>query len=361
MKILLPNIKIGSAGLGFILSCIILILLGIFLFTAADQTRQEREKRTPTAEVIINPTAYVDDLPNDNNTIEEIERDLPPSIEDLSDTIEVSPVETYKPLFSQEDEITILHEKDKEVEEEEIADESSKPTFSVNTSPPRIALIISDMGLSKSATEAALKTLPKPITLAFAPYANNLDKWTEQAKRSGREFLISIPMEPETFPHDDPGPNALLTSLPDEYNIQRLDSALSKTSGYVGIINFMGSRFTANQEKLGAIIQHLKGKNILVVDSGSGRDSLIASLSRVNDVPYAKNDRFIDNQTTAKAINEQLAALENIARTRGQAIGVGFPYPITFESIINWEKGLQAKGIVLVPISDLSSDRANNQ
>ena len=45
--------------------------------------------------------------------------------------------------------------------------------------------------------------------------------------------------------------------------------------------------------------------------------------------------------------------LEQLAKKKGQAIGVGFPYPVTLERISHWAVKLNAKGIDLVPVSAL--------
>ena len=381
MKLSIPNIKLGSAGIGFLLCLGMMISLGIFLHGNADKTLQARQNRIPTAEIILNEAAYAS---------AEIEKDLPPIVDDTPTApIETSPTETRTPLFEVEDEALVATENESVIAKDDIIEELEDLTKKVeemeksienetkediviieeeeivseditSTLPPRIALIISDMGLSESATQTAVDILPKGITLAFAPYANNVDEWVKKAKSKGHDILISVPMEPKTFPNDDPGPNALLTSLPDSENIKRLKWALSQARGYVGIVNFMGSRFTASQEKMSPIMQYLKGKNLMVLDSGSGNDSLIPSMSRINGITYATNDRFIDNKATSSAIDEQLKALETMAETRGQAIGIGFPYPITFDRIINWSQDLERKGILLVPISDLSSEKAKN-
>lgn len=338
-----------------------MMVIGGFLFATASDTIESRKSRTPLAEVVLNPTAYADTQEAVAEKVEsqqEIEKDLPPSLTDTSETIEVAPVETRTPLFSEdEEEVADIagDDEERDTESDDLATSKEEKAILSSELPPRIALIISDMGLSDTATKAAIDDLPKAITLAFAPYAKDLKTWIEQARRRGHDVLLSIPMEPTTFPRDDPGPNALLTSLPDEENIQRLDWALSQSSGYVGIVNFMGSRFTSNQEKLSPVMDHLKEKDILILDSGSGADSLIPSMARINNIPYARNDRFIDNKATANAIDEQLLALENIALTRGQAIGIGFPYPITYERLSVWTKQLEEKGILLVPVSDIVS------
>ena len=78
---------------------------------------------------------------------------------------------------------------------------------------PRIAVVLTGLGLSAEATDTAIRELPAPITLSFTPYADRLDHWMGLARVNGHEVLLDLPMEPTNFPYDDPGPQTLLTQL----------------------------------------------------------------------------------------------------------------------------------------------------
>ncbi len=231
----------------------------------------------------------------------------------------------------------------------------SRP-FNTKSQKPRISIIISDMGLSTNSTEKAIAELPPEITLAFVPYAGNLDEWVKKSREAGHEVLLSIPMEPETYPKDDPGPNALLTTLSKQENINRLNWALSRATGYVGIMNFMGSRYTSNTDFMADLLEKMYHRGLMIVDAASSTDSVIPSLSRINGVPYSVNDRYIDNIASRQSIDKQLKYLEDTAVRRGYAIGIAFPYPITFEQLNKWVASLKDKNIELAPITAVASE-----
>ena len=48
---------------------------------------------------------------------------------------------------------------------------------------------------------------------------------------------------------------------------------------------------------------------------------------------------------------QALARLESVAKERGTAIGIASAKPATIKQITAWTETLQAKGIVLVPVS----------
>ena len=100
-------------------------------------------------------------------------------------------------------------------------------------------------------TAEASKGLPAPISVAYGAYGRNLQDWVEQGARgSGHEVLLQIPLEPHDYPTNDPGPHTLLTSLPPEENMKRLQWLMSRYTGYVGVTNQMGAKFETTQASL---------------------------------------------------------------------------------------------------------------
>ncbi len=215
----------------------------------------------------------------------------------------------------------------------------------------RIAIVITDLGLSSFATETAIQRLPGAVTLAFSPYAPELDVWLPQARAAGHEALMMLPMEPETYPQDDPGPLTLLTSLGPDRNRERLNHVLSRGIGYVGVVSTMGSRFTATPDSLEPMLAALAQRGLLVLDSRTTSQSTVSRLAASVGMPWAVSDRFIDSVASRDAIDLKLRELEEIALEDGNAIGVGLPFPVTLERLHAWIPSLEERGIVLAPIS----------
>ncbi len=59
----------------------------------------------------------------------------------------------------------------------------------------------------------------------------------------------------------------------------------------------------------------------------------------------------IDAKPSSAGIAKALAELEAMARERGTAIGVAKAKPETIRQLAEWAGKLEAKGIVLVPVS----------
>ena len=220
---------------------------------------------------------------------------------------------------------------------------------------PRIALIVTGMGLNSTATVAAIDRLPAEVTLAFSPYASGLPDWSQRARGAGHETLIMVPMEPLNYPANDPGPETLLTSLSEQDNLKRLHGVMARFTGYVGLVNHMGSRFTASADAVRPMMAELYARGVMFLDARSTQYSTAARIADEVGVPRAVNNRYIDNDADAAEIQKHLIELENVARTFGAAVGIGRPYPVTVDTITTWAAGLDAKGLILAPVTAVAN------
>ena len=221
---------------------------------------------------------------------------------------------------------------------------------------PRIAVVLTGLGLSTKATEVAIRELPPEVTLSFTPYAQGLDRWIALARLHGHEVMLDLPMEPESFPADDPGPQALLTALDAEQNLERLRWVLARGNGYVGVAAVMGSRFASSESHLRPVFMELRKQGLLFLDNRSTDESAAGRLSASLDVPLAVNDRSLDRaQTSRVAIDARLVQVERLALTNGSAVAMGQPFLVTIERLRAWLRGLKGRGLVLAPITAVAS------
>jgi len=216
---------------------------------------------------------------------------------------------------------------------------------------PRIVLVVVDLGLSRIATDSALRRLPSDVTLTFDAQSDALGAWLKRARQDGHETLIALPMEPLDFPRSDPGPGALLTSLPNTDNLDRLESFMRRGVGYVGITTLTGSRFTTDSEKILPVLKEMQDRGLMVLDTHLAEHSVVYDLARKLQVPVAVCAVSVDSDPTPQAIDAALANLEQTARLQGRVIAMATPLPVTLERIEAWTKGLAARGFVLTPIS----------
>jgi len=218
-----------------------------------------------------------------------------------------------------------------------------------------VAIVIVQLGMNKLATETAIRNLPPAFTLAFSSTERNLSRWVTLAREIGHEVLIDLPMEPENFPLNDPGPNTLLTTVPDKENLERLEATLSAATGYIGVATLTGGRFTANREKLLPVVAALKERGLMMIDGSVEAGRAVPTMAVQAGAPVARADVILDSVPSRKAIDAQLARLEQIVRNNGVAVAVGHAYPSTFERLHNWIALARKAGIGVVPLSALAN------
>ncbi|WP_425989869.1 divergent polysaccharide deacetylase family protein [Afipia sp. DC4300-2b1] len=216
---------------------------------------------------------------------------------------------------------------------------------------PVVAIVISGLGVGAAKTADAITKLPGAVTLAFTPYGSDPGKLVERARAQKHEVLLQVPMEPFDYPDNDPGPQTLLTTLSAEQNVDRLAWHMSRFQGYVGIANFMGSRFVATDTAMQPIVKEAAKRGLAWLDDGSAPRSVAGVIAEGQSMPYAKADVGIDTVPTPAEIDRALARLETLAKERGAAVGVASALPISIERIGTWAKQLEGRGIALVPLT----------
>ncbi len=208
----------------------------------------------------------------------------------------------------------------------------------------KVAVVVVDLGLDKTATEAAIAKLPAEVTLAFSPYAPSLDKWIKKARDFGHEVLLGLPAEGAGFPARDPGPYALMSSLSPEANLGRLETVMSKAAGYAGLVS-LGDVYGASPQ-IAATLAAIKDHGLLYLGDG-------AAASSDRSPPLAQITAIVDRDLFREAIDMRLNQVSIAARTKGRAIAVVGGRPLSFGRLLAWINDLDGQGVVLAPVSTL--------
>jgi polysaccharide deacetylase 2 family uncharacterized protein YibQ len=214
---------------------------------------------------------------------------------------------------------------------------------------PMIAIVIDDLGIDRHNADRVV-ALPGPLTLAFMTYAHDVAGQARAARAAGHELLVHVPMEPDAAGLNA-GPNVLSTEVPPDVLRQRIDWALSRFDGYVGINNHMGSRFTASTPGMTLLLAELHRHGLLFLDSRTTAQTVAAAVARQAGVPFAERNVFLDNESSASAVWVQLRRVETVARQKGMAVAIGHPHDGTIDALATWLPTLSEKGFVLVPVS----------
>ncbi|HEY9081459.1 divergent polysaccharide deacetylase family protein [Magnetovibrio sp.] len=233
-------------------------------------------------------------------------------------------------------------------------DAYARPEPQTKSGDPKIAIIVTGLGMSRATTEAAISITPADVALSMDVYARGLDFWVKRARTAGHEVLLNMPSESSDFPFSDPGPSALKALATPDENIKKLEWILSQTTGYFGVLSVYGSKFLTVEEQLKTVIEALKKRGLMYVDGGM-EDSLGSRVAYQVGAKWATVDLTLDANPGRTALDLQLQELEALAKKRAIAIARVSASPLALERLTTWLKTLDQKGLQLVPVSSLAN------
>ncbi len=220
---------------------------------------------------------------------------------------------------------------------------------------PKIAIVVSGLGLKAAITEKAIAVLPSAVSFSFSPYSASGFTLMQRARADGHEVLLDLPLEPLLPQIQDAGPKALLTGNNAEENLSRLQWVMSRGEGYVGLLAMMGGKFLGHEPSLRPMLQELKKRGLMYVDNGQGFGTLSGKIIADIGAVGAGIDIQIDQNLDRGSVEKSFLRLEEIAKSKGFATGITRPYPLILDEIAAWSKSLESKGIALVPITALAN------
>lgn len=214
---------------------------------------------------------------------------------------------------------------------------------------PRIAIVVGGMGLNAAATDDAIRRLPAAVSLAFAPYGDEAERQAAAAREAGHEILLQTPMEPFDMA-ESPGPHVLRVA-DGARALDDLRWQMGRFVGYIGLVNFLGGRFTADRAATQLLMRELADRGLDFVDDGSSPQSLAGEAAGASGVGFAKADLRIDASRSVESIDAALFRLESLARQNGVAVGFAAGLPEASERIARFAADLGRRGVALVPVS----------
>ncbi|MEX0851680.1 MAG: divergent polysaccharide deacetylase family protein [Bauldia sp.] len=217
----------------------------------------------------------------------------------------------------------------------------------------RIAIVVGGVGIDPEGTARAIAELPGEVTLALVPYGDDLSRTLSEARAAGHEILLQVPLEPYNYPQSDPGPQTLTTDASADENLSRLRWLMSRMTSYVGVVNYLGGRFTSETPALTPVLEEIGRRGLLYLDDGSSPRS-VAETVAAGRAPFLKADLVLDADLSAAAIDRRLNELRMIARERGYAIGTATAFPIAIERIAAFARIAADRNVTIVPLSALA-------
>ncbi|MEQ9172995.1 MAG: divergent polysaccharide deacetylase family protein [Rhodospirillales bacterium] len=233
-------------------------------------------------------------------------------------------------------------------------DAYARPVPEADASIPQVAILIRGIGLSRSASITAIKSLPPEVSMVISPYARDPGDWVIRARLAGHEVFMGLPMESANFPFEDAGPLALNTTRQLEENMRTLRTIMGMVPGYVGFLSRFGSKFGVAEGQLKPVFEEIKGRGLMFIDSGESGSGAMARIAAELALPRAVVNIQLDRTPTEDEIASKLLRLGALARSQSVAVGMGDPYPHTIRELKNWLAAQQPTKMRLVPVSAIA-------
>ncbi|MBU2252086.1 MAG: divergent polysaccharide deacetylase family protein [Proteobacteria bacterium] len=215
----------------------------------------------------------------------------------------------------------------------------------------QIAVIIDDIGYDLGAAEE-LARIRAPIAFAVLPHTPHAAEAAEILHAAGKEILLHLPMEPRSYPGENPGAGALMADM-DEKEIRRQIALDLAAVPYVsGVSNHMGSRFMKDDIRLSVVMDELKKRGLFFVDSRTASDSRGKEAAARARVRFAERSVFIDH---TRGYAAALANLTRLPRQGGEGgkplMMIGHPHPETVRALKEVLPIWQEEGVRMIPVS----------
>ena len=221
----------------------------------------------------------------------------------------------------------------------------------------QISIIIDDIGNDLGPVRELLK-IDADITFAILPLCSHSRESAEMLHKAGRETLLHLPMEPDSYPKEKPGNGALFTDMNNEELIFQLEKDLASVPYISGVNNHMGSKFMADEDKLVLIFNKLKRKKMFFIDSRTTAKTKASAASEKVNIQMASRRVFLDNDRDYNEIYKKLLDVAQNSSDVSPVIIIGHPYPETIRAIKDASRVLREKGIMIVPVSKLINGKS---
>jgi hypothetical protein len=188
-----------------------------------------------------------------------------------------------------------------------------------------------------------LAEIKAPIAFAVLPYAPHAAEAARLLHEAGKEILLHLPMEPRSYPAENPGEGTLFTHMNAAEIRGRIAEQLRAVPYAVGVNNHMGSLFMEREEGLAVVMDELAGRNLYFIDSRTTPNSLGRTTAARAGVRFAERAVFIDHDRGYRAALANLVHPHRRDWEKGKPLVlIGHPFADTIWALTSaqsqWEK-----------------------
>ena len=223
---------------------------------------------------------------------------------------------------------------------------------SVATSPPRIAIIIDDLGYRMDAGRRAI-ALPGPISFAVLPGTPRAQALAVLAFESGKEVLLHLPLQAKPNDTSD-DPLAINLDMSRREFGETFERALTSVPHAIGVNSHRGSLLTRHPGHMRWLMEEIQARdNLFFVDSYTTHESVALQIASEAGIDARKRDVFLDPDRAPETVAREFERMKRLAEKRGSVVAIGHPHAATLALLERELPKLADEGFELVAISAL--------
>lgn len=227
--------------------------------------------------------------------------------------------------------------------------------------PPRIAIIIDDLGYQLAAGQRAVN-LPGPVACAVLPQTPRAALLAEAAFAMGKDVLLHLPLQSmaqQETAHTEPG--AILLDMSRTEFARSFATSFASVPHAVGVSNHQGSLLTQHPGHMSWLMEEIEAQgDLFFVDSYTTHRSIALAIALENGVPAVRRDVFLDSDGSPETVRREFERLKKRSRRQGMAVGIGHPYPVTLAFLEKELPKLADEGYELVGIREFVTREARS-
>ncbi len=228
---------------------------------------------------------------------------------------------------------------------------SAFPQYGEKNGPPRLAIILDDLGSDRAAADAIF-ALHYPLTISVLPGHAHSAEIAEEAHRRGYEVMLHLPMQ--SVGNETPEAHELHAGMPADNIPVLFEQMMQSVPNAAGVNNHQGSQATADAALMEELMPVLQKWNLFYVDSRTTAATVAYDTAQRDGVRSGfRNVPFLDDVAEVPAVHKQLELAFRGAKDKGEAIAIGHPHPATLKALSELLPQAEARGVHLVYASDL--------
>ena len=165
--------------------------------------------------------------------------------------------------------------------------------YYIDPSLPKICIIVDDFGYVKGKLLTDFLELDKEIAFSIIPDTPYSQETMLKAVKNGHEVLIHAPMEPLSFPKDNPGDNAIYIEMNDIEIEHQITEYFNELYLAIGINHHMGSKAAADKRVMEAVFRKAEEYSLLYIDSYTDSHSVVEKVAKTLTFPLQSENNSL--------------------------------------------------------------------